>query len=104
MTDKTVRGARMQQKLQTSEVRYRRLFEAAKDGLLLLNADTGRITDVNPFLEDMLRPRYAFAAREFFLEGFNFRLKLPQTQRKFVCTMRPAPPHLRMARLVRGEL
>ncbi len=44
----------MQQKLQTSEVRYRRLFEAAKDGILLLNADTGRITDVNPFLEDML--------------------------------------------------
>ena len=39
---------------QTSEVRYRRLFETAKDGILLLDADTARITDVNPFLEDML--------------------------------------------------
>ena len=40
--------------LQSSEVRYRRLFETAKDGILLLDADTGRITDVNPFLQDML--------------------------------------------------
>ena len=39
---------------QTSELRYRRLFETAKDGILLLDADTARITDVNPFLEDML--------------------------------------------------
>ena len=37
-----------------SEVRYRRLFETAKDGILLLDADTGRITDVNPFLEELL--------------------------------------------------
>ena len=37
-----------------SELRYRRLFETAKDGIILLDADTGQITDVNPFLEDML--------------------------------------------------
>ena len=37
-----------------SEVRYRRLFEAAKDGILILNADTGEIVDVNPFLIDMV--------------------------------------------------
>lgn len=40
--------------LQDSELRYRRLFEAAKDGILILDAETGRITDVNPYLEDML--------------------------------------------------
>jgi diguanylate cyclase (GGDEF)-like protein/PAS domain S-box-containing protein len=40
--------------LQSSELRYRRLFETAKDGILLLDADTGRITDVNPFLEELL--------------------------------------------------
>ena len=40
--------------LRVSELRYRRLFETAKDGIFLLDADTGRITDVNPFLEDML--------------------------------------------------
>jgi diguanylate cyclase (GGDEF)-like protein/PAS domain S-box-containing protein len=57
MTDETNKGTRRkraQEKLRTSEVRYRRLFETAKDGILLLDADTGRITDVNPFLEDML--------------------------------------------------
>ncbi|TML18481.1 MAG: PAS domain S-box protein [Actinobacteria bacterium] len=29
--------------VQTSEVRYRRLFETAKDGILILDADTGRV-------------------------------------------------------------
>ena len=38
----------------SSELRYRRLFESAKDGILLLDADTGQITDVNPFLQDLL--------------------------------------------------
>jgi diguanylate cyclase (GGDEF)-like protein/PAS domain S-box-containing protein len=40
--------------LQDSEIRYRRLFETARDGILILDADTGLITDVNPYLEDML--------------------------------------------------
>jgi len=40
--------------LQASEMRYRRLFETAKDGILILNADTGQIDDVNPFLTDLL--------------------------------------------------
>ena len=52
MDDKIDNGAT--ESLQSSEVRYRRLFETAKDGILLLDADTGRITDVNPFLQDML--------------------------------------------------
>lgn len=37
-----------------SELRYRRLFEAAQDGILILDAETGAITDVNPFLMKML--------------------------------------------------
>jgi len=40
--------------LRVSESRYRRLFEAAQDGILLLNADTAQIEDVNPYLIDML--------------------------------------------------
>ncbi|MDO8451509.1 MAG: PAS domain S-box protein [bacterium] len=40
--------------LQFSELRYRRLFETAQDGILILDADTGKIEDVNPFLETML--------------------------------------------------
>jgi diguanylate cyclase (GGDEF)-like protein/PAS domain S-box-containing protein len=53
-TDKGIRNNEEQGKLEASEVRYRRLFETAKDGILLLDANTGRITDVNPFLQDML--------------------------------------------------
>ena len=40
--------------LEVSETRYRRLFETAQDGILILDADTGRISDVNPFLIQML--------------------------------------------------
>jgi diguanylate cyclase (GGDEF)-like protein/PAS domain S-box-containing protein len=43
-----------EQKITTSELRYRRLFEAAQDGILILDAETGAITDVNPYLIDML--------------------------------------------------
>ncbi len=42
------------QTIKTSELRYRRLFEAAQDGILILDAQTGAITDVNPFLIKML--------------------------------------------------
>ncbi|WP_319478846.1 PAS domain-containing sensor histidine kinase [uncultured Draconibacterium sp.] len=38
----------------TSEIRYRRLFESAKDGILILDAETGMIVDVNPFLIELL--------------------------------------------------
>ncbi len=39
--------------LRESETRYRRLFESAKDGVLILDADTGCIVDVNPFMTEM---------------------------------------------------
>ena len=44
--------------LRVSEARYRRLFESAQDGILLLNADTAQIEDVNPFLINMLGYSY----------------------------------------------
>jgi PAS domain S-box-containing protein len=37
-----------------SELRYRRLFEAAQDGILILDAQSGKIIDANPFLLDLL--------------------------------------------------
>jgi len=45
---------RIEHALKASEVRYRRLFETAKDGILILDAETGRITDANPFLQELL--------------------------------------------------
>jgi PAS domain S-box-containing protein len=56
--------------LKYSEVKYRRLFEAAQDGILILDADTGQITDVNPFLMDMLGyPREELLGKELWEIG-----------------------------------
>jgi PAS domain S-box-containing protein len=43
-----------QEKLRVSEIRYRRLFESARDGILILDALTRKITDVNPFMVQLL--------------------------------------------------
>jgi diguanylate cyclase (GGDEF)-like protein/PAS domain S-box-containing protein len=40
--------------LRASEIRYRRLFETAKDGILLLDSESGRVTDVNASVVQML--------------------------------------------------
>jgi putative two-component system response regulator len=40
--------------IKASELRYRRLFEAAGEGILIVDAKTGQIADVNPFLIEML--------------------------------------------------
>jgi len=45
---------RAKEALQASEIRYRRLFEAAQDGILILDFATGQIVDVNPFLTNLL--------------------------------------------------
>jgi PAS domain S-box-containing protein len=62
---KKVRGKKpestLKEKLITSEVRYRRLFESAKDGILILDAETGKIIDANPFLINLL----GFSKEEF---------------------------------------
>jgi PAS domain S-box-containing protein len=45
---------RADQMLHASEQRYRRLFETAKDGILILDAESAEIVDVNPFLCELL--------------------------------------------------
>ena len=49
------------EKLNVSEERYRRLFESAKDGILIVDAATGQIEDVNPYLCQLL----GYAPAEF---------------------------------------
>lgn len=62
---------RRREELRTSEVRYRRLFEAARDGILMLNAATLKITDVNPFLTELLGyTRDEFIGKELWELGF----------------------------------
>ncbi|MEF8832188.1 MAG: PAS domain S-box protein [Candidatus Thermoplasmatota archaeon] len=43
-----------EKKLEESEERYRRLFETAQDGMLIIDAETGIIEDANPFIQDIL--------------------------------------------------
>lgn len=62
---------RVEKMLQVSEVRYRRLFEAAKDGILILNAETGEVDDVNPFLVEILDySREQFLGKKIWELGF----------------------------------
>jgi len=54
-----IRGSKMENLsdiggLRESETRYRRLFESARDGILILDADSGAITDANPFIKEIL--------------------------------------------------
>jgi len=51
---RTEKAETSEQRMRASELSYRRLFEAARDGILLLDVGTGRITDVNPFLVELL--------------------------------------------------
>jgi formate hydrogenlyase transcriptional activator len=53
MVDITERK-KMEEAQKISETRYRRLFEAARDGILILDAETGQIVDVNPFVLEIL--------------------------------------------------
>jgi PAS domain S-box-containing protein len=56
--------------LVASEARYRRLFEAAQDGILILDAESGSIEDVNPFLIDLLDyPREEFMGKKLWEIG-----------------------------------
>jgi PAS domain S-box-containing protein len=54
-----------------SETRYRRLFESAKDGILILDAKSGNIVDVNPFLVELLGiPSENFLGKKLWEIGF----------------------------------
>jgi two-component system cell cycle sensor histidine kinase/response regulator CckA len=53
---------------QDSEKRYRRLFESARDGILILDADTGKVIDVNPFLSQLLGLSYEVCMGKYLWE------------------------------------
>lgn len=57
-------------KVRVSEVRFRRLFETAHDGILLLDPHTRKITDANPLMTKMLGyPHDQLVGKELFEIG-----------------------------------
>jgi len=54
----------LSQQREEAEIRYRRLFEAAKEGILMLDDETEAILDINPFLSELTGcPREAFIGK-----------------------------------------
>ncbi len=57
--------------LRNSEVRYRRLFESARDGILILDEQSGKIVDANPFMSELLHCDHEyFMGKQLFEIGF----------------------------------
>lgn len=52
--DDVTADLRAQSRVRQSEIRYRRLFEAAQDGILMLDPKTRRITEANPYIVKIL--------------------------------------------------
>ncbi len=61
------------QSLVDSEIRYRRLFEAARDGILILDSDTGAIIDVNPYLMELTGYTYTELIGKYLWEISPFK-------------------------------
>jgi PAS domain S-box-containing protein len=56
--------------IKTSETRYRRLFETAQDAILILDGESGRITDANPYIGLLLGYSHAeFVGKELWEIG-----------------------------------
>jgi two-component system, cell cycle sensor histidine kinase and response regulator CckA len=100
---------RAEEVLLASEVRYRRLFEAARDGILILDAKTGAVVDVNPFLIDLLIcPREEFVGRKvwdlgFFADVAANQAKFEELQRKEYIRYEELPLATRDGRRVHVE-
>ena len=59
-----------EQRVRTSEIRYRRLFEAAQGGILILDPKTRKITEANPYIIELLGyPREQLLGKELWEIG-----------------------------------
>src|SRR5216683_1339121 len=87
------------ERLRVSEHRYRRLFEASKDGILMVDPCTGTITDVNPFMTELLGyTRAQLLGQELWRIGLFRDLEanleaLRELQEKYVLRYETVPLH-----------
>ena len=83
------------QVLAASEIRYRRLFESAEDGILILNASTGVVIDVNPNVPNDFGFCRGGAWRASELHAFcRGAHRLPPSSRHVPASFSPAQPAL----------
>ena len=80
--------------LKTSEKRYRRLFESAQDGILIVDAHTGRVVDANPFLLALIGYSHEDTCGKYLWELGTF---------KDITSSRAAFKHLQDTHYVRYE-
>ncbi|MCU1238417.1 MAG: ATPase [Candidatus Solibacter sp.] len=72
---------------ETAELQYRRLFESAKDGILILDAASGLVMDANPYFSELTRYQRSevlgkrFGDLEPFLEAEESRRLVQETSR-----------------------
>jgi PAS domain S-box-containing protein len=65
--------------MKDSEVRYLRLFQTAKDGILILDSDTGKVIDANPFMTALLGYAHdEFLGKELWEIGLFRDIRLPR--------------------------
>ena len=63
-------ACRTERLLEISEIRYRRLFESSHDGIILLDAESAKVLDVNRFMVDLLgHTREHFLGKELWEIG-----------------------------------
>ncbi len=92
-----------------SELRYRRLFEAARDGILILDAETGMVVDVNLFLIELLEfSREQFLGKKIWELGFfkdiaASKLNFTQLQEKHFIRYENLPLKTAKGRLINVE-
>jgi two-component system CheB/CheR fusion protein len=73
---------------EAAEIQYRRLFESAKDALIVLDSPSGIVLDVNPFFLELFRyPKAELLNRPFweippFLDVEEMRRLVPETLEK----------------------
>jgi PAS domain S-box-containing protein len=68
---RVIERRQLEESIKGSELRYRRFFEASRDGILILDVDTGTVVNVNQFMIEMMGfSREQFLGKKIWELGF----------------------------------
>jgi len=95
---------------EVAEIQYRRLFESAKDAIVILDTDSGRVVDINPYFTELTRfQRGDIVGKPFweiepFLGSEIGRRLVPETREAGVTRYNTVPIEARDGRLLFLEM